>query len=470
MTGFAILMLVLTLASVAAWAHTENVGWSLPTAVFGYLLIRQFVDVWGWVSLLFWMLVLVAVVVLLFAARWFGAMALTIFAIMVAIAVIGGTARVAHIATLSSPRSTTTPAPGDPAVLTVEPSDIPPAAARCTNGDTFSDNSLKPVGSGRQWSDSLSTPVGAQEKGAQLTEILSEVCVNPILGDAYAQALSEIKIGDFSVADANPWLGQFLAKSTSDSQLRSWMTLKHLDGDETKIVTDSAGNRVVFVTTEYLRYAEMINSLLVQFDNQGVKEGYTSTAHWPLGSLVANNLPRAHKVTDPNAQEDKQILALTFTTKAGDECPTVFGVNTGDKRPEFVSCEQAKVIAPSTPTVPRTCEELGTCGSSGTNVSPPPGTPPGSPSSSTTPEPTPTPSCMEKECQPAPTPAPGRSPAASPASAQENSPPAPPASPATTATPVIPASGATAAPTSTESTPIAEPSGMATGGVNPDGE
>ena len=97
-------------------------------------------------------------------------------------------------------------------------------------------------------------------------------------------------------------------------------------------------------------------------------------------------------------------------------------------------------------------------------------TPSPTPTPDTTPEPTPTPSCLEKECQPAPTPPPGRSPAASPASAQEISPPAPPASPATTATPVIPDPGATSAPASTESIPVVEPSGMATGDVDPDGE
>lgn len=255
--------------------------------------------------------------------------------------------------------------PGDPHNLTVGPDDLPPSAVKCSTS-TFNNNSLKPVGKdGRLWVDSVSTPFTATSTDAQFAELTSEICTNPTLGDAYAQALADAKVGDFRVADANPWLGDFLRKSNGKGGLLVWLN-KSSDGKTIYVTGTSEGS--------YQYYAQMVNTLLYMLDNQGTKTT-PSTANWPLG-LVAGTLPRAHKTDVP---EDKPYMALTYTRKSGDTCPYVLGVNLKDKRPLNVSCATATKVAPPTPTKPRP------------KVTPPPGKPtkPGhTPSPSTTPSPT----------------------------------------------------------------------------------
>lgn len=240
----------------------------------------------------------------------------------------------------------------DPAVdLTIKPGELLPSDAKCTGSDVLNQNSLKPVGkSGRLYSDSDSTPNKAKSAAGILSEDMAEVCTNPTVGDAYAQALSQGKIGSFSIDKANPWLDTFMQK-THKSGMKVWLT--HKADKNGKLIKDKSGDPVIYVTAEYQKYASMINALLLGLDNQGVKSGIHSTINWPSGSLVADTLPRAYEVTAANKQEDKPFLALTFTTKAGEKCPFVLGLNTQDKRPEYVACETAKKIAPPTPTQPK---------------------------------------------------------------------------------------------------------------------
>jgi len=278
---------------------------------------------------------------------------------------------------------------GDPALdLTVKVGDLVPDAARCTNGDTWNRNS-QPDTAGRLWTESVSTPFIStdKDKDAQFKELTSEICVNPTLGDAYAQALSDATIGDFHVADANPWLGGFLRQSTTN--MRGWQTFKvSAAGSYIMTGTGKDAEKAKFVTADYQSNAELVNTLLYVLENQGTKAA-TSTVNWPLGALVGDNLPRVHKVIDPKGQENLPFMALTYTLKNGG-CPYVLGVNLKDKRPENVGCETAKTIAP-----PATTQ------SKPPTITPSHSTPSGTPTKpGNTPSPTPSHSKPPKSCPP----------------------------------------------------------------------
>ena len=260
---------------------------------------------------------------------------------------------------------------GNPQNLTVTEDDLLPKEVKCAT-NTFTDNSRKPVGKGgRLWVDSVSTPFTATSNDGRFTELTREICTNPTLGDAYAQALDAAKVGDFSITKANPWLSEFLKKSNTQDGLKVWLY-------------KTSANGPLLVTPEYTTYAEMTSTLLYMLDNQGTHTT-PSTTNWPLGALTAGTLPRVYK---SDKAEHEPYMALTYTRKGGDKCPFVLGVNVKDKRPEFVSCETAVKVAPKTPTPPRlTVTPPGKGGSTPT----PSGTPtkPGHTPSST---PTPTPS------------------------------------------------------------------------------
>lgn len=268
--------------------------------------------------------------------------------------------------------------PGDPHSLTIQPGDLLPDEAKCDTSNTmFNRNSMAGT-KGRLWTDSVSTPFVSKDKDAQFKELTSEICVNPTLGDAYVQTLSDAHIGDFSVAKANPWLGDFTTKSSSKDGLKVWL-VKSSDG------------KTIHVTADYQSNAQLVNALLFALDNQGTKTA-PSTANWPLGALVADTLPRVHKESDAKKQETLPFMALTYTQKSGG-CPYVLGVNLKDKRPENVSCETAVKVAPKKPTPPRlTVTPPGKGGSTPTPSTTP--TKPGStPSPTPTPSHTPSPSC-----------------------------------------------------------------------------
>jgi len=357
-------------------------------------------------------------------------------------------------------------ADGDPHSLTIQPGDLLPDEAKCdTSNTTFNRNSMAGT-KGRLWADSVSTPFVSKDKDAQFKELTSEICVNPTLGDAYVQALSDAHIGEFSVAEANPWLGDFTTKSKSKDGLKVWL-VKSSDG------------KTIHVTADYQSNAQMVNALLFALDNQGTKTA-PSTANWPLRALVADTLPRVHKEGDPKKQETLPFMALTYTQKSGG-CPYVLGVNEKDKRPENVSCETAVKVAPKKPTPPRlTVTPPGKGGST-----PTPSTTPTKPGHS--PSPSTTPSKPPKSCPPGqsgnpcleikdPKPIPSNSNHTPAASHSESA--KPPVHPSQTAKPskpgggsTQPAEGSTPRPKPSESVPAPEvstdPSKPAQGCTNP---
>jgi hypothetical protein len=254
--------------------------------------------------------------------------------LFVAAPAIGLTGTPSHTASVADVRDA-----GNPSDLAIKPGELLPDAAKCPKGDEFNQNSM-PGTPGRLWSDSVSTPFKAGDKDAQFKELTSEICVNPTLLDAYIKALNDAQIGDFSVGAHNTWMKEFLDKSSGKDGLKVWLTHKASDPKGIYVTGTDTG--------QFQYYAQLTNAVLYVLDNQGAKTA-TSNVHWPLGSLVADTLPRVYKETDPNKQESKPFLALTFTTKAGG-CPYVLGVNLMDKRPENFPCEVAKTIAPPTPT------------------------------------------------------------------------------------------------------------------------
>ena len=352
--------------------------------------------------------------------------------------------------------------------LTIKPGELLPPAAKCTKGDTLSPNSL-PGTPGRVWDDSVSTRFKATDKDAQFTEFTSENCVNPTLLDASIEALNDAQIDGFSVAQANPWLQEFIDKSKGG--LKVWLTHKVSDTKGFYVTDTSTGN--------FQYYAQMANALLRVLDNQGTKTA-TSSVNWPSNTLVVDTLPRVHKVTDPKRQESKPFLALTFTTKAGENCPYVLGINTGDKRPETFDCKKAKEIAPPTPTK-RKPPVITPPHPSGTPTKPghtPTSTPSPTPSHTKPPKSCPSgqtgtpPNCLEIKD---PTPIPTNS-YHTPGTVTESA--KPPVHPSQTATPTKPGSGstqtaggATTTPKPTKSVPAPEvsnePTKPAEGCTNP---
>jgi hypothetical protein len=354
--------------------------------------------------------------------------------------------------------------------LTIKPGELLPDAAKCGTDDKFNHNSMSDTKDQRGWGNSVSTPFKSTDKDAQFKELISEICVNPVLGDAYIQALTDAKIGDFSVAQANPWMKEFADKSGTKDGLKVWLTHKASD-TKGLYVTDTD-------TGHYQYYAQMTNAVLYVLDNQGTKTA-TSKVNWPLGDLVADTLPRVHKEANPKKQENLPFMALTFTEKDQD-CPYVLGVNVKDKRPENFDCKKAKEIAPPTPTK-RKPPVITPPHPSGTPTKPghtPTSTPSPTPSHTKPPKSCPSgqtgtpPNCLEIKD---PTPIPTNS-YHTPGTVTESA--KPPVHPSQTATPTKPGSGstqtaggATTAPNPTKSVPAPEvsnePTKPAEGCTNP---
>ena len=305
-----------------------------------------------------WVFVLLALAGIFFVLAFVGwkvfCLILAIAAVVLAMA-LSVSVVVSHTQTTQQSSKT-----GNPAVdLTVKKGMMLPSAAYCPNDDRFSENSLKPVGpKGRTYADSDSTPFTPGSPAAQFTQYTSENCVNMTTTDAAIQALSVApKIGNFSIYKANKqWMDTFMIKTAkSPIGLGIWLTQK-LDKNG-KIILDANGHPARFVTAEFQRYAEMVNTILLGLDNQGVKTA-RSAINWPSpGTLAAGVLPRVFEVTAPSKQESYPFLALTFTTKAGEACPFVLGIDVLDKRPELFNCPTARVIAPKAITQPQRQEK-----------------------------------------------------------------------------------------------------------------
>ena len=216
--------------------------------------------------------------------------------------------------------------------LTVNPSDLLPAEAKCTD-DTF--NLAAAITGPFKWSDSVSTPFASSDKKGVLAEVTSENCTNPTLLDMNVQALSGITIDGWNVGDHNPWMGQFLKQAGKDGLRTSFLTKKEGKGD------------AIFVSAEMQQTAALVNTLLLHFENMGiVSQPSLTNWHRPGGGLAAGELARA--VLNSN-QESLPALRLELTEK-DQGCVYAFGINAGDKRFETLKCKEE--VPTPTSTVP----------------------------------------------------------------------------------------------------------------------
>lgn len=246
--------------------------------------------------------------------------------------------------------------------LEVKPGDILPDAARCES-DEFIENSLPSTE--KLWSDSVSTPYVSSDPNEMFAEDLQENCGNPTLLDDKIQGFRHVKVGDFSVWDNNPWMAEF-DRLANEHGLRAAFLTKHdgVDG--------------VFVTADFQLFAELLNTILLDYKVWGVESWMTSyNAHLP--GPIAGELPRV--VENPN-QEDLPSLILVYTIKDVCDGASVIGMNVGDKRFEIF---ESKCQPPAEPpctvcppeTVPPTTVPDGRKGTPATTTPPPPVTTPG---------------------------------------------------------------------------------------------
>ena len=355
--NFAGLLLAVTVGTFIGALVTSKSIWGIAFLVFFGSYIWLCLGATAWVFVLFVLAAVFAAVEDAKRTTLWGLM--TVIAVIAAMLLATGSGITAQAQTVSQAVASAAQQQKqeftNPSVdLTIKAGMMLPTAALCSNDDRFSENSLKPVGpKGRTYADSDSTPFTPGSPAAHFTQYTSENCVNMTTTDAAIQALSAApKIGSFSIYQANKgWMNTFMTKTTkSPLGLGVWLTQK-LDKNG-KIILDANGHPARFVTAEFQGYAEMVNTILLGLDNQGVKTA-RSVANWPShGTLAADVLPRVFEAA-PNKQEDEPFLALTFTTKAGEACPFVLGINVLDKRPEFFGCSTARVIAPETVTQPR---------------------------------------------------------------------------------------------------------------------
>lgn len=232
---------------------------------------------------------------------------------------IGALALIGVFHPFNSDKATAAPAAVQQA-LTVNPSDLLPAPAKCSSGDEL--NKAAAYEGPFRWSDSVSTAFASSDKTAMLKELLSENCVNPVILDMNVQALSEITINGWNVGDHNPWMGQFLAQAKEKGLRAAFLTKKQ-------------GQNGVFVTAAMQETASLVNTLLIHFNNVGIVSQQSLTNwHRPGGGLVAGELVRT---VLNSKQEGLPALRLEITEK-DQGCVFAAGFNTGDKRWETLPC------------------------------------------------------------------------------------------------------------------------------------
>lgn len=224
--------------------------------------------------------------------------------------------------------------PEEQAKLTVKVGDLLDPRAKCeTNVATFEWRD-----GDRKWSDSVSVPFKSSDEEKMRTEVMRENCTNSTTLDMNVQALSEMEIAGFSVAKANPWIGDFLKKIDDQGLNKGTLDYRNKDQNDMTIV----------VTPETQEVAALANHLILQFTADTVKKEM-SVKNWHLPSLDADVLP-PRTVVNPK-QEGLEVFSVEYTMK-GQECVFRWGWNTGDKRAEFLPCEKPSPVPTPTSTTP----------------------------------------------------------------------------------------------------------------------
>jgi hypothetical protein len=270
--------------------------------------------------------------------------------------------------------TTTTTNPGNDSEvptgdLEVKPGDILPEAARCTS-DKFIPNSLPSAE--KLWSDAVSTKFESSDPNEMLKALMAEHCGNPTLLDMTIKGLKEVKIGNFSVWEHNPWMADFLERASG--------------GMRKTFLTKKEGKDGIFVTAEYQLFAEMVNTILLDYKVKGVME-LQSVRNWHLPGPTAGELPR---VVENENQEGLPALVLVYTIKDNCKGVSVIGYNAGDKRFEIFGSAKCNETPPCTncgttppvttmPVITTATTEVGRKGEPATTTPPPPTTQPSGP-------------------------------------------------------------------------------------------
>ena len=184
------------------------------------------------------------------------------------------------------------------------------------------------------FSDALTYPFHSDDQFAELQE---EIWRNPIVGVGYARALKDEHLGDKTLGELNPWMGEMVAQGKKG--LHTWLVWNQNDGA-----------RVMCVGPEYQRYAATLNTLLERFVRQGKHQIQTKKFLY-LDAAVEDNKRRAEIGKNSDQQYTADVLLFSYLTKkdflayqeggtgAGDlgyyPGLLTFGVNPHDKRIEF---------------------------------------------------------------------------------------------------------------------------------------
>lgn len=203
---------------------------------------------------------------------------------------------------------------------------------------------LKAVGDGanmRRHADDISTPfeTSATDKDAQLRELEASICEDPELGIMFANLFANMQINGVKVVDLNSWLAPFVGDAnTINTEAAGFMPLLGQEGTP----SESLSQKAVDQGRAYQKVAQLVNTLLTRFRNDGVgSKATTLNFHLVNGGLVAGSLPQIALNT---TQESLPSLILTLDEKTG-QCLAIIGANEEDKRAEVLACQ----VPPTTP-------------------------------------------------------------------------------------------------------------------------
>lgn len=168
-------------------------------------------------------------------------------------------------------------------------------------------------------SDAVSLPFEASNTSAMFEELEEEILRNPVVGIGYAEFLSDISVGDKTVADLNTWMADGIAKNDAEG-VNYWVT--YADSSKTTIN----------VTEEYRLFAAGVCSILERLVVAGTGE-YITTENWCL-PLTALNSER--KLEQSIYEYQGTFLVLEYVTKDGNVLVSI-GFNTLDKRPALIT-------------------------------------------------------------------------------------------------------------------------------------
>lgn len=182
------------------------------------------------------------------------------------------------------------------------------------------------------WSDSVSGPFEATEAEGMYTEFLLELCGNPTLLRMVVEGWSGVPVGDTTIGELNPWMGEFVEKWEKEGVY----SFLYKDGDDN-----------IFVNSYFQEVAAKTRHLLNVLVVVGV-ETATTVENWHIpatNALAVDEFPVAVRATE---QYKGEFLVLESREKAG-KCLFRIGFNTSDKRFARLACEGEEVAEETTP-------------------------------------------------------------------------------------------------------------------------